>query len=95
MRPDPGRALMDQVIAATPPEVRVERAADLRHTGLLLAWQQSDAAGLADELERAYFLLDRLYPEMPPEHREQFRAQLKARYEAGTWQGFQRPEPVR
>jgi hypothetical protein len=66
----------------------------LRERGLLLAWQQSDEAGLTDELERAFFLLDRVYPEMPAAHREGTRAQLRARWDAGTWHGFRRPEPL-
>ena len=77
------------------PETRVLGGARLRERGILLAWQQSDEAGLADELERAFFLLDRLYPEMPPVHRESTRAQLRARWDAGPWHGFRRPDPLR
>jgi hypothetical protein len=86
---------MDAQTAVTTPETRVLAGIRLRERGLLLAWQQSDEAGLANELERAYFLLDRVYPEMPAPHRESTRAQLRARWEAGTWHGFRRPESLR
>lgn len=86
---------MDARIAQMTPDARVLAGMRLRERGLLLAWQQSDEAGLTDELERAYFLLDRIYPDMPPAHRASTRAQLRARWEAGTWRGFRRPEPLR
>ncbi len=69
-------------------------AVAMRHRGLLLAWQQSDEAAPADELERAFFLLDRVYPEMPARHRDRFRAELEERWRAGTWHGFRRPGPL-
>ncbi len=40
------------------------------------------------------FLIDRLYPEMPPQHRAQFQQRFEALWDAGTWHGFQRPAPV-
>ncbi len=86
---------MDARIAQTSPQARAIAGVLLRERGILLAWQQSDEAGLSDELERAYFLLDRVYPEMLAAHRESTRAQLRARWEAGTWHGFRRPEPPR
>ncbi|MFN8519010.1 MAG: hypothetical protein U0667_06390 [Chloroflexota bacterium] len=94
MRIDPGRDIQEALIAVAPIEQRVAIVHRSRQAGLLLAWQQSDEAGLADELERA-FLLDRVYPDMPAAHRESTRAQLRARWEAGTWHGFRRPEPLR
>jgi hypothetical protein len=44
-----------------------------------------------NELERAFFILDRLYPEMPAQHREQFRTRLTDDWNAGRWHGFVRP----
>ncbi|CAN5536077.1 hypothetical protein BH20CHL6_BH20CHL6_17540 [soil metagenome] len=93
MRPDPGRALMDQQISRTTPEARVEWSVRLRQRGLQLVCQLSDEAGPMDELERATFILDRLYPDMPAEHRRQIDADLAAHFAAGTWHGFQRPQP--
>ncbi len=94
MRVDPGRDIQEALIAVAPLEQRVAIVDRLRREGLLLAWQQSDEAGLADELERAFFLLERVYPDMPAAHRESTRAQLRERWEAGTWHGFRRPEPL-
>lgn len=94
MRADPGRDIQEALIAGATLERRVAVVAALRMEGLLLAWQQSDEAGLPNELERAFFLLDRVYPEMPPAHRASARAQLEARWRAGTWHGFRRPEPL-
>jgi hypothetical protein len=92
MRPEPGRALLDARIAEATPVERMRWSQDLRRTGLELVWRQSDEAGPMTELERAYFLIDRLYPEMPPQHRAQFRAQLEREWRAGRWHGFRRPE---
>jgi hypothetical protein len=94
MRTDPGRGIQESLIATASLERRVAVGAALRRRGLLLAWQQSDEAGLPDELRRGFFLLDRVYPGMPPQHRARFHAQLEARWQAGTWHGFRRPPPV-
>lgn len=69
-------------------------ALHLREKCLLLVWQQADAAGPMSELERAMFIIDRLYPEMPPQHREQFQTKLAALAAAGTWHGSSAPEVV-
>lgn len=97
MRPDPGRDILDRMIAAMPAEARVRWSIEKRAVGHLLVWQQSDAAAARqpmNELERAFFILDRLYPEMPPQHREQFRTRLTAEWDAGRWHGFERPPPL-
>jgi hypothetical protein len=67
------------------------RMHELRERGIRLLWQLADEANLPDELERGYFILDRLYPEMPAQHRAQFRATFAAEFRAGRWQGFRRP----
>ena len=76
-----------------PLERRVAVMAEMRAKGLAMAWGQSDERGPMTEPERAIFLIDRLYPEMPPQHREQFRRRFQALWEAGSWHGFQRPAP--
>ncbi|MDQ3448090.1 MAG: hypothetical protein M3432_02785 [Chloroflexota bacterium] len=82
---------MDRRIGESTPEERMRYAAGLRHKGLVLVWQQADAAGPMSELERAMFILDRLYAEMPAQHREQTRAKLAELAAAGKWHGFKRP----
>ncbi len=62
--------------------------------GRLLAWRQADAAGPMTELARAEFLLRRLYPTFPEVQLRQVLDQLAAAEAAGTWHGFQRPEPL-
>ena len=42
-------------------------------------------------LERACFLLRRLYPDLEGPRLESIMARLGAEWEAGTWTGFQRP----
>ncbi|CAN5527331.1 hypothetical protein BH20CHL6_BH20CHL6_15510 [soil metagenome] len=91
MRPDPGRATQEALIARMSPTRRSGVALHLREKGLLLVWQQADAAGPMSELDRAMFIIDRLYPEMPPQHRKQFQTKLADLAAAGTWHGFRRP----
>jgi hypothetical protein len=86
--------IQESLIAETSIDRRAAIADALRREGLLLAWQQSDEANLGNELERAFFLIDRVYPEMPAQHREQFRRQFEELWKAGVWQGFKRPEPL-
>ena len=43
------------------------------------------------ELDRAIFVLRRLYPEFTEAQLAQIRADLARRQAAGTWQGFTRP----
>jgi hypothetical protein len=91
VRPDPGREIQETLIANLPLAGRAGAMSMLRRKGLELVWRQSDEAGPMDELQRAFFLLDRLHPEMPALHRTQFRAQLEAEWRAGRWHGFRRP----
>jgi hypothetical protein len=94
MRPDPGLALQEAVIAGMTAEARGRVRLRLAARGKLLAWQQVDAMAPATELERAELLLRRLYPGLPEPTVQRFLAQLAEAEEAGTWQGFQRPEPL-
>jgi hypothetical protein len=43
------------------------------------------------EVEQGAFILERLYPEMPEEHRASILRQMEAAHDAGTWRGFARP----
>ncbi len=45
------------------------------------------------ELERARFLLRRLYPDLEGPTLESIMARLEADWHAGTWTGFRRPPP--
>lgn len=92
MRPDPGRDAQESVIAGMPPADRVRIGADLRAKGMLLVWQQVDAAGIDNPVEQADFVLRRLYPEMPEAWFRDVVSKLAAKHVAGEWQGFERPE---
>ena len=95
MRPDPGRNIQEALISGMPLERRAAIMERLRETGLAIVWQQSDEAGPMTELERAMFILDRLYPEMPPPHRAQIDAWFRTEWDAGRWHGFRRPPPIK
>jgi hypothetical protein len=91
MRPDPGRAAQDAVLASMTSLERTARMVELRRNGLWAAWQQVDAAGVADPVEQAEFLLRRLYPEESEAWLALVLDQLRAAHAAGTWDGFRRP----
>lgn len=56
-----------------------------------LVWAQADRAGEMTELERARFLLRRLYPDLEGPRLEAIMATLEAEWATGTWTGFRRP----
>ncbi len=76
---------------ALSPTERAEFAYRLRRQALVLVNQAADAAGTMPELDRAIFVLRRLYPEFTEAQLAQIRADLARRQAAGTWQGFTRP----
>lgn len=55
-----------------------------------LVWAQADRAGEMTELERARFLLRRLYPDLEGPRLESIMTRLAAEWDAGTWTGFRR-----
>ena len=67
----------------------------LRAKGFARVWAQADRAGAMTELERAKFLLRRLYPDLEGERLEVIMACLEAEWVAGTWTGFVRPDEAR
>jgi hypothetical protein len=92
MRPDPGRAMQEAVIARMSIEERQAVRMRLTARGRLLAWQQVDAAGPTTEPERAELLLRRLYPTMPGSALVQIIDQLAEAQARGDWGGFRRPK---
>jgi len=73
------------------PAERAEFAYRLRRQALVLVNRAADAAGTMPELDRAIFVLRRLYPEFTEAQLAHIRADLARRQAAGTWQGFTRP----
>jgi hypothetical protein len=62
----------------------------LREAGFARAWAAADRAGPMTELERARFLLRRLYPDLEGPRLDAIMARLKAEWQAGSWKGFRR-----
>jgi hypothetical protein len=92
MRPDPGRAIQEQVIAQMTVEERQAVRLRLAARGRLLAWRQADAADLRTELERAEFLLKRLHASLPELALRQILDRLAEAQARGEWGGFRRPK---
>lgn len=95
MRPDPGRALQEAVIASMTAVDRTGTVADLRANGRWAVWRQVDAAGLEDPVEIAEFVLRRLYPNERDGWYVDVLDQLRSARDAGGWSGFARPESSR
>jgi hypothetical protein len=89
--PDPGQLALDDRVRAMSPAARAEHAYRLRRQALVLVSQAADAAGPMSELDRAVFVLRRLYPEFSEAQLNRIRADLARREAAGTWRGFARP----
>jgi len=89
--PDPGQLALDERVRAMSPAERAEFAYRLRRQALVLVNQAADAAGTMTELDRAIFVLRRLYPEFTEAQLAQIRADPASRQAPGTWQGFARP----
>jgi len=63
----------------------------LRAKGFARVWAQADRASPMTELERARFLLRRLYPDLEGARLDAIMIRLEAEWHAGTWTGFVRP----
>jgi hypothetical protein len=95
MRPDPGREVQERLVAVMSTRERTAVTSMLRRRGLWTLWQQVDGSGISDPVERAEFILRRLYPEMPEEWFVDVLGKLAALHAAGKWHGFQRPSALR
>ena len=65
----------------------------LRAKGFARVWAQADRAGSMTELERARFLLKRLYPDLEGPRLDTIMDRLEREWQAGSWTGFRRPDP--
>jgi hypothetical protein len=63
----------------------------LRAKGFARVWAQADRASPMTELERARFLLRRLYPDLEGQRLDAIMTRLQAEWRAGTWTGFVPP----
>lgn len=85
---------VDERVRATSPTDRMRLQWQLVQDARRLVWAQSDRAGPMTEIERARFLLRRLYPDLEGPRLEQIIRCLEAEWAAGTWNGFRRPGPT-
>lgn len=90
-RPDPGQRAMDARVMAMSPDERVEWAYRMRQKAFVLVNHAADNAGPMSELDRAIFILRRLYPEFDEQQLDAMRRELGRRERAGQWTGFVRP----
>jgi hypothetical protein len=88
---DPVQAAFDQRLREAGPDARMRLHDRMYRQAFALVWAQADRAGEMTELERAHFLLRRLYPDLEGPRLEAIMARLTAEWGAGTWTGVQRP----
>lgn len=92
MAVDQAQERFDERLRAVGPDHRMRVHAESCHAAFLLVWAQADRAGPMAELERARFLLRRLYPDLEGPRLDAIMARLEGEWRAGTWTGFHRPE---
>lgn len=69
---------------------RAEWSHRMRHEAFVLVNQAADRARLPSELDRAIFILRRLYPEYTEDQLTFIRGELARRQVEGRWNGFVR-----
>jgi hypothetical protein len=94
MPTDSAQAILDRRLSEAGSAGRREVHVRLRDIGRARVWAQADRAGEMTELERARFLLRRLYPDLEGPRLEAIMTELSAAWDAGTWQGLRRPDPL-
>lgn len=91
MPADAIQAAFDARVRAVGPASRMATHDQMYREAVVLVWAQADRAGPMSELERARFLLRRLYPDLEGAPIDAILARLEAEWHAGTWTGFRRP----
>jgi hypothetical protein len=83
---------IDELVRAAAPSVRMQQHVEMMRLAFAQVWAAADRAGPMTELERARFLLRRLYPDLEGPRLDAVMARLEAEWAAGTWRGFRRPD---
>lgn len=91
MAVDLAQRQIDERVRATPPAERMRLHLEMYRLAFAQVWAAADRAGPMSELERARFLLRRLYPDLEGRRLESIMSRLGAEWEAGTWTGLRRP----
>jgi hypothetical protein len=82
---------IDELIRAAPASVRMRLHVEMMRLAFAQVWAAADRAGPMTELERARFLLRRLYPDLEGQRLDAIMARLESGWADGTWRGFRRP----
>lgn len=93
MAVDQAQARFDQRLREAGPAARMRLHETLYRQAFELVWAQADRAGSMTELERARFLLRRLYPDLEGPPLDAIMDSLEAEWAAGSWTGFRRADP--
>jgi len=91
---DLAQAQLDERVRAAGPQGRMRLTGEMYRQAFRLVWAQADRAGEMTELERARFLLRRLYPDLEGPRLESIMRRLSDEFAAGTWTGLTRPSPT-
>ena len=91
MAVDLAQRQIDERVRATLPAERMRLHVEMYRQAFAQVWAAADRAGPMSELERARFLLRRLYPDFEGPRLESIMSRLASEWEAGTWSGFRRP----
>jgi len=84
------QARFDERLRAAGAEERARVHAAMYRQAFDMVWAAADRAGPMTELERARFLLRRLYPDWEGPILESLMERLESEWAAGTWHGFAR-----
>ena len=88
---DLAQAQLDERVRAAGAQGRMRLHGEMYRQAFRLVWAQADRAGEMTELERARFLLRRLYPDLEGPRLESIMRRLSDEFAAGTWTGVTRP----
>lgn len=87
---DEAQTALDRNVRRVGAAARMRLHDRLYREAFALVWAQADRAGEMDEVERARFLLRRLYPDLEGPRLDAILARLEAERAAGTWLGIRR-----
>lgn len=93
MAVDQAQARFDERLREAGPDGRMRLHDSMYRQAFDLVWAQADRAGSMTELERARFLLRRLYPDLEGPRLDAIMGALETEWQAGTWTGFRRSDP--
>lgn len=90
MAVDQAQFHFDLRLRAAGPDGRMRLHEELYRQAFDLVWAQADRAEPMTELERARFLLRRLYPDLEGSRLDAIMVRLEGEWQVGTWTGFRR-----